>query len=62
MDRRVLGIELSGEWEQCAFRSRTEALTTFQALANDYESHLMRAILVAPLVRDQSTTEYTVLH
>lgn len=46
--RWVLKIELDGEWEECAFQTRREALTAFIALAADYELKLRRAILFAP--------------
>jgi hypothetical protein len=42
----VLKIELNGEWEECCFRTRHEALSAFLALAADYR--LKRAILLTP--------------
>jgi hypothetical protein len=45
VNRWVLKIEVDGEWEECAFPSRNEALTAFTALAADYEMHLKRAVL-----------------
>lgn len=41
-----LGIELNGEWEACAFTSRTEAIGAFEALRCDYPNELARAFLV----------------
>jgi hypothetical protein len=42
----VLKIELDGEWEQCVFGTREEALTAFAALAGDYRLSLRRALLL----------------
>lgn len=42
----VLKIELNGEWEECRFPTRSEALSAFLALAADY--CLKRAILLRP--------------
>ncbi len=44
----VLKIELNGEWEECTFQTRSEALMAFIALAADYELNLRRAVLFAP--------------
>jgi hypothetical protein len=44
----LLKIELNGEWEECTFLTRKEALSTFVALAADYNRGLRRAILFAP--------------
>lgn len=44
----VLRVELDGEWEECKFPTRNEALSTFAALTEDYERNLQRAILFAP--------------
>jgi hypothetical protein len=44
----ILKIELNGEWEECKFPTRNEALSTFVALAQDYAKSLQRAILFAP--------------
>jgi hypothetical protein len=43
----VLKVELSGEWEECKFASRKEALAAFIALTTDYRIRLRRAILFA---------------
>lgn len=40
----VLKIELDGEWEECSFKTRTEALAAFTALTADYE--VERAVLL----------------
>ena len=45
MKHWILRIELDGEWEQCLFATREEALTAFAALANDYPN-LRRAVLL----------------
>ncbi len=42
----VLSVELDGEWEECRFATRREALATFVALAKDYSHSLKSAILV----------------
>jgi hypothetical protein len=44
----VLKIELNGEWEECQFLSRNEALSAFVALARDYKKGIKRAILLTP--------------
>ena len=44
----LLKIELKGEWEECSFLTRKEALSTFVALAADYNGDLRRAVLFAP--------------
>jgi hypothetical protein len=44
----ILKIELNGEWEECKFPTRNEALSTFVALAQDYHRNLQRAIMFAP--------------
>jgi hypothetical protein len=55
----VLKIELNGEWEECQFPTRKDALSAFMALAKDYKKALKRAVLLAPeaalawLARDQ---------
>ncbi len=49
MSKWLLKIELNGEWEECSFKTRSEALTAFRALANDYPAILRRAILFSPL-------------
>ena len=46
MDHWVLKIELDGEWEECSFATRTEALAAFTALAADYEANMRRAVLL----------------
>jgi hypothetical protein len=43
----ILKVELNGEWEECSFPSRLEALATFFALTVDYHSGLARALLFA---------------
>ena len=48
MNEWLLRVELNGEWEECRFLSRNEALSTFVDLAKDYASLLRRAILFAP--------------
>jgi hypothetical protein len=40
----VLTIEIDGEWEQCLFMTRKDALAAFLALATDYQS--TRAMLL----------------
>jgi hypothetical protein len=42
----VLKIELDGEWEECVFSTREDALTAFTALATDYRPNLRRAVLL----------------
>lgn len=42
----VLKIELDGEWEECRFKTRREALAAFVALAADYDVNLQRAVLL----------------
>ena len=44
----VLKVQVNGEWEECRFPTRHDALSAFVALANDYKKALQRAILVAP--------------
>ena len=41
----ILGIELNGEWEQCTFGTRQEAITAFAALSSDYDAQIERAVL-----------------
>jgi hypothetical protein len=48
VNKWLLQVELNGEWEECRFTTRNEALSTFIALAEDYPSRLQRAILFAP--------------
>lgn len=48
MNHWVLKVQLDGEWEECRFSTRNDALSAFVALANDYKRALQRAILVAP--------------
>ncbi|MBV8551980.1 MAG: hypothetical protein JOY54_11825 [Acidobacteriaceae bacterium] len=43
----LLKVELNGEWEECRFATRTEALDTFAALTADYPARIQRAILLA---------------
>jgi hypothetical protein len=47
----VLKIELNGEWEECSFQTRNEALSAFAALATDYNVSLHRAVLFASSLR-----------
>jgi hypothetical protein len=63
----VLKIELDGEWEQCRFTTRSEALAAFAALAADYDVNLRRAVLLpaeaeadllGALVREQANRRY----
>lgn len=49
MTNWVLGVELDGEWEHCVFRTRREALASFEALAIDYNAKIERAILFRQL-------------
>jgi hypothetical protein len=42
----VLKIQLNGEWEQCRFTTRKEALAALTALATDYNVNLQRAVLL----------------
>lgn len=51
MSEWILKIELNGEWEECKFLTRNDALSTFAALTEDYETNLQRAILFAPTPR-----------
>lgn len=48
MDQWVLKIELNGEWEECRFPTRKDALSAFNALAADYKRALKRAVLFTP--------------
>jgi len=48
MDRWLLKIELNGEWEECSFKTQSEALTTFLAVFKDYAALVRRAILFSP--------------
>ncbi len=49
MAKWVLKVQVCGEWEECVFGSRQEALTTFVALAEDYSAKIERAVLVRTL-------------
>jgi len=51
----LLKVELNGEWEECRFSSREEALIAFTALANDYAVYLNRAILFSPTGAEKET-------
>lgn len=53
MDRWLLKIELDGEWEECAYRTRSEALGAFLALINDYANHVRKAVLFSPERKDR---------
>ena len=44
----ILKIELDGEWEQCSFNTREEALAAFEALSSDYTINLNKAVLLPP--------------
>lgn len=48
MNQWVLKIELNGEWEECRFTTRKDALSAFKALTADYKRALRRAILFTP--------------
>jgi hypothetical protein len=48
LDNWLLKVELDGEWEECAFQTRSEALTAFLALFHDYASLMKKAILFSP--------------
>jgi hypothetical protein len=48
LDSWLLKIELDGEWEECAFKTRSEALTAFLALLHDYASLIEKAVLFSP--------------
>ena len=54
MNRWVLSVELDGEWEECTFRSRSEALAAFVALVSDYNAKLVRAVLISPALNGQA--------
>jgi hypothetical protein len=41
----VLSVELDGEWEECSFATRTEALAMLVALASDYRETLRSVVL-----------------
>jgi len=49
----ILQVELNGEWEECSFPTKREALAAFSALTVDYRSCLGRAVLYAPQRIDQ---------
>lgn len=46
MKKWLLKIQLNGEWEQCRFTTRKEALAALVALAADYNVNLRRAVLL----------------
>jgi hypothetical protein len=48
VDTWILKVELNGEWEECRFPSKRDALAAFAALSADYPSTLVRAMLFAP--------------
>lgn len=50
VERWVLNIELDGEWEECCFETRHDALSAFMALVRDYSERVRRAILVSPRI------------
>jgi hypothetical protein len=52
LDRWLLKIELDGEWEECAYKTRSEALSAFLALIGDYANHIRKAILFSPERKD----------
>jgi hypothetical protein len=54
MAKWVLKVQVCGEWEECVFRSRQEALTAFVALAEDYSAKMERAVLL----RASQSNEY----
>jgi hypothetical protein len=41
----ILKVELDGEWEECTFATRLDALAAFKAVAADYKRKLKRAVL-----------------
>lgn len=43
----VLSVELDGEWEECSFATRPEAMAAFIALASDYSTTLRSVVLAA---------------
>jgi hypothetical protein len=44
----LLKVELDGEWEECAFKTRSEAVAAFVALLHDYTALIKRAVLFSP--------------
>ena len=44
----LLRIQICGEWEECVFTTKADALAAFIALATDYSGKLERAVLVSP--------------
>jgi hypothetical protein len=54
VDGWVLKVELCGEWEECRFATRAEALAAFIALTVDYSAKLERAVLLSPKNRPDS--------
>jgi len=63
VNKWVLKVEVNGEWEECTFPTRQEALSAFIALASDYELNLRRAVLVSslPVVLNEQENTRTVL-
>jgi hypothetical protein len=49
----VLGVELNGEWEHCAFSTKKEALASFAALTTDYPVKIVRAVLFQQPLRQE---------
>ena len=48
MNDWILKVEVNGEWEECSFPTRNEAVSAFTALAADYNVKLQKAVLIAP--------------
>jgi hypothetical protein len=46
MAKWVLKVQVCGEWEECVFGTRQEALTAFVALTEDYSAKIERAVLL----------------
>lgn len=46
VNKWLLKIELDGEWEECAFSSRKEAIASFVSLARDYPLKFHQAVLI----------------
>jgi len=48
LNKWLLKVELNGEWEECAFKTRAEAMSAFAALVRDYTALIKRAVLYSP--------------
>ena len=44
--RWLLRIQLNGEWEECLFATRKDALATLVALLEDYATEMRGAVLL----------------